>query len=261
MNRKDELIFRALTRHSFPTPASAVPLLQSFVEAGDPFTPTHYGSHEPVHTPFSPTDLAAPAQMLSDPPRELLLKRSRPSLLANLCWMVNRARPWPWTIRFGPPWTHGKACETSRLANFLIQVCCGFSPVFAACATFEDWSLKHTIRDPETNEDRGMRGMILNPGEGLPGVYWLTFFGAELVGFFGRKQLKAMRAHLTIDCGSSGIGIMPYESPTEGTSAWRRELEAGIVQALGTEYFFDLAQASRKRPRRRTQIPRATDHR
>ena len=202
-----------------------------------------------------------------------MLYQCRGSLLTDPLWLTRtysypvqhvgsgRDRPWIWSIRFGASWIHPRTCGPSRLSDFLMRLCSQFPPVFAACATNGDWSLKHTIRDPATHEDRGMKGMILNPGEGLPGVYWLTFFGHELVSFFGREKLTQLNAHRILDLQNSGIGFSVYEHPTERTPEWRREREAIIVSALGAEYFFDLAKASRRRPRRRVPIPRVTDHR
>jgi hypothetical protein len=260
MSDADGLLFRAFTRVAFPTPESALPLLGAFVEAGDPFIPTHYASHEPVRTPFDPADPLPAARMLNERPHELLLKRGRPSLLANVRWTTGRDRPWLWTLRLGATWIRPATCGPNRLAEFLTDLCSRFPPVFAACATNGDWDAKHTVRDQATGDDWGHRGLALNPGEGLPGGYWLTFFGPELVAFFRRERLLALDAHRVLDRSDSGIGILLYESPVEGSPEFRREREAALVAGLGPEYFFNLSDAASAQPHHRTPIPQATDH-
>jgi hypothetical protein len=106
----------------------------------------------------------------------------------------------------------------------------------------------------------GHRGLALNPGEGLPGGCWLTVFGPELVAFFRRERLLALDAHRVLDRSDSGIGILLYESPVEGTPEFRREREAALVAGLGPEYFFNLLDAASAQPHHRTPIPQATDH-
>ncbi len=256
----DDLQFWAFTRATFPTPESAVPLLRTFIDAGAPFVPTHYGEVEPVRTPFDPDAVLTPARVLSDRPRDLFLKRSRPAMEASLTWMVNRQRSWIWTVRLTAAWLKPATCGPERLAKFFMDLCAGFPPVFAFCATNADLARKHTLHSPTTGDDLGMRGMILNPGEGLPGVYWLTFFGPELVSFFGKDRLLALDVHQIFDCGASGVGILLQGSPDAGTPGSREGLESRVLAALGKEYFFDIAEAAKSKPAARTPVPGATDH-
>ena len=239
-----------------PTVERAERLIRCFVNADEPFVPSRYGSHEPLRSTFDASDLIFPARMLSERPRTLLLQRVRPRYDAFLTWMIDRDRPWLWNIDFAAAWLQPKLCGPLRLTEFLVAVCTEFPPVFAGCATSGDRSLKHTVRRPGEH----IEGMILNPGEGLPGIYWLTFFGPDLVAFFGRKRLLALDVHRIFDRGDSGVGILLQESPIEGTPELRRERESAVVAALGAEYFFDLANAASAKPRLRMPIPRATDH-
>lgn len=252
--------FCAFTRAKFPTPESAVPLVGTFVEAGEPFVPTHFGAFEPLRTPFDPHDLLAPARLLSNRPRDLFLKRSGPSMQVTLTWDPDDGRPWSWMIRLASAWLKPAVCGPDRLAHFLLDLCTRFPPVFAYCAPATDLARRHTLFSPKTGEDLGMRGMLLNPGEGLPGVYWLTFFGPELVSFFGKDRLLALDVHHIFDCGASGVGILLQGSPDAGTPASREGLESSVLAALGKEYFFDIVEAAKSKPAARTPIPRATDH-
>jgi hypothetical protein len=254
----DDLQFWAFTRAKFPSAASAVPLVSAFVEAGDPFVPTHFGGFEPLRTPFDPADTLSPAQMLSDRPRDLFLKRSRPSMEASFTWMNDRERPWIWTLRVASGWMKPSTCGPERFVQFLLQMCTRFPPVFAFCATNGDLARKHTLRSTKTGDDLGTRGMLLNPGDGLPGAYWWTFFGPELVSFFGHERLLNLRAQQKFDCGKSGIGILLQESPLDGDIEHRQDIESSVVTALGAQYFFDIASAAKSPPQSRTPIPGAT---
>jgi len=260
LSAAEALTFYAFTRASFPTPQSALPLLEAFVEAGEPFIPSRYGAYEPLRTPFDAGALLAPARMLSDRPCDLFLKRSRPSMEASLTWKAGRARPWIWSVRMSSAWMKPSTCAPARLTTFLVELCARFPPVFAICATTADLARQHTVYSPTTGEDLGMRGLVLGPGEGLPGVCWLTFFGPELVAFFGRERLLSLDVHRVFDRGPSGVGVLLQESPHAGTPVTRQRLESAVVAALGQEFFFELAGALKSPPPPRTPIPGATDH-
>jgi hypothetical protein len=65
----------------------------------------------------------------------------------------------------------------------------------------------------------------------LPGIYWLTFFGPELVSFFGRDRLLALGVHQVLDCGASGIGILLQSSPIAGTAVGEGEVSLSPADA------------------------------
>jgi hypothetical protein len=255
-----ELIFRAYTRCAFPTPEAAIPLITAFANAGELLVPSHYGSHEPIGTPFDPAEPVAPAKILSNRPRELFLTRTRPRYFAHFTWTTGRRRPWIWSIVFDKDWVENSE-DPTRIREFLVNLCVQYPPVFAACATGDDWDQKHRIYDERTGSDLGTRGILLNPGEGLPGIYWFTFLGPELVSFFQAQRLMGLGAYQMFDRGKAGLGMQVYQSPSAEDQATRRHKEHEVVRALGEKYFFSAEEASRKRPRQRVAIPGATDHR
>jgi hypothetical protein len=253
------LTFRAFTRYGFPDRVDAVRLLQTFVDHGREFTPAAFDTVEPIRRKFDAEDLDTPAALLTSAPRELLLKRQRPNLLASIRWLIGRRRPWSWTIWFGDEPYGSESFAAATLVPFLLDVTAGFPPVFAFCSSNTDLDAKHTLRSPTTNEWAGERGLFMEPQDGLPGVYWFTFFGAELVTYFGRGALLTIEADQAIDCGASGVAVVLHSSPSAGSAGSRRDRERDVVERLGEEFFFDAALASDGELPARTPIPGVTD--
>jgi hypothetical protein len=82
--------------------------------------------------------------------------------------------------------------------------------------------------------------MGLELDECLPGVYWLTLFGAPLVKHFGRKKLEGLPAHHVLDFGDNGLGLMLSETPFDPGPSERLRRDQEIISKLGSQYFFDM---------------------
>jgi hypothetical protein len=224
-------------------------------ESGPNFVPQSFNYYEPIKEPYDPHLLDKPIDMLTTW-GSILLKRVAPGYLMSL----NSGHPQHnrWMFQFQEPFYKDSA-HCQALIKFIQNLCKLFSPLYAIATLEKDHNAKHCIYDSETGRSQGLRGAILSPGEGLPGIYWLNVFGSTLVEFFGREKLLHLQEVEVFEAGSNCIAIQVYTSPMEADAQWRREKEQKIVEALGSEYFFDIVYyAKTKRPRRRTLIPGIT---
>ncbi|MFD9869086.1 hypothetical protein ACFXI8_26560 [Streptomyces niveus] len=72
----------------------------------------------------------------------------------------------------------------------------------------------------------------------LPGVYWLTIFGAELVDHFG-AALQSLPDTRCVTISPSNMAVL-LDSPAKPESmAERLRTEARLTETLGADYFFD----------------------
>jgi hypothetical protein len=256
MNENFALHYRIFTRASLSQQGLAQRILEIFTAHPD-LVPDHYGPNEPARTSFDPKDLTTPAELLSDKSLSLTLKRSKPRWQAYLNWQRNRHRPWFWTLSFGDAWTKGgKPHET---AVFAAKLCSGANAVFAAGALFGDWFDKHDVLDSKTRELRRRTGAGFEVGAGLPGIYWFNFFGPQILAQFGRDWLARSDRLILLQEDDHGMAFLTYDQPDAETSEWRRQQETSLLETLGGEYFFNLQNAARSRPLRRTPIADATD--
>jgi hypothetical protein len=257
MNKKSSLHFRIYTRLPFDNTMQAEQLCKKFLEFGDDFVPTKFSAHEPIQGDFDPHDISQPATLLSETSHHLLLKKNKPQWQAYIYWLRKRQRPWFWTFDFGKEWTKGD--RPKQIADFLESLCTDFQPVFAVGGLSADWFDKHDVMNPKTGEFKESAGAGFSPGTGLPGIFWFNFFGKELVEFFGRDKLLEINDEATFYPISDCICFLPYKTPDHQNPSWRRTCEEKVIEMLGKEYFFDLLNAAKKKPRRRKSIPYVTD--
>lgn len=86
-------------------------------------------------------------------------------------------------------------------------------------------------------QERGSRlkphGFTLESG--LPGIYWINFFGPELLNLIGRQRFDNMPGGLVINLGEVGIVYSHYDEFSEFRAHW--PAERAVVQTLGREHF------------------------
>jgi hypothetical protein len=73
----------------------------------------------------------------------------------------------------------------------------------------------------------------------LPGLYWLTIFGPELVQAFGKERLLGLRGVVAMEIDPNQVAVQLDEPviPEDITARLQRERE--IADLLGPQYFFD----------------------
>ena len=250
MNEGYALHARIFTRKAFADAAAGEALLDGLTRAG--LKIARFDSVEPLRQVYAPHRAADAAGLLA---RDftLLLRGAKPGWSAYIGWLPERTRPWLWTIDFAEPWTRGAALE--RLLAVATAACVASDAVFAAAGLSEDWRTRHDIPNRFGNVQR--KGANMEPGEGLPGISWYTFFGTALVDQFGRDALLRLPGTALCSDDAHGIALLAYPQPGSENAAWRRDREPALSGQLGAEYFFDPAEPDAPR----TPIAGVTDAR
>jgi hypothetical protein len=114
----------------------------------------------------------------------------------------------------------------------------------------KEYAAKNRVHDEE-----GVRAIGPNLADGLPGLYWLNFFGAPYVELMGRQRLLSAPAY---EVKPVGDGVLIALDST--ASAWQnpeyKKREQEVIEHLGKKFFF-----SRHEPDRELVAPDFRSHR
>ncbi|HEX9988124.1 MAG TPA: hypothetical protein VGE45_06545 [Chloroflexia bacterium] len=229
------------TRHQFDTPQKAGEFFKFLNDIGGTFTPAYFDMQEPVKKRYTPDDLSEPIGLLSGQPEHdgggLLLKGAKPKFLALVKWRRSEVASWHFYLSDD---YFDNAKRREEFTRFVTQLCQAFSVLYGGGATQEDWDAKHWLKIQRPSGGYSRRKMGLEVDECLPGVYWLTLFGAPLVKHFGRKKLESLPTHQVLDFGDNGLGLILSETPSEPGLSERLQRDQEIISKLGSQYFFDM---------------------
>ena len=144
---------------------------------------------------------------------------------------------------YGPSTVEGQA--TSVWARAIFEALVIRLPVrYGNAHLDEEYAAKNMI-DNET----GVRAIGPNIADGLPGLYWLNYFGAPYVNLIGRDRLLSLPAY---EVKPAGDGILLTLDPS--ADAWQspayQQREKEVIAHLGKQFFF-----SRWDPDRKTVAP------
>jgi len=89
-----------------------------------------------------------------------------------------------------------------------------------------------------------------NLARGLPGIYWLNFFGPFYVEWFGEDRFRSLSNVSKDQLRDGGWLIMARDEPLDYTSKEARRKEVTIMEHLGREAFFDMSK-----PKKKLKIP------
>jgi hypothetical protein len=227
------------TRHQFKSEEDAAALFKLLNEIDGAFMPSHFNSHEPVRRIYDPNDLTAPSKLLAGSSEfrsgSIFLKGQKHKLLYWFKWSESSISSWH-------IWLDDKFFErperTDEFLNLMVRLCESFPIIYGGVAPQEDWEAKHwfTTDLPGGGTSSAKVGLSL---EGcLPGVYWITLFGANLVSYFGHSKIKDLPTYRTIDTGSGGTLLMLRENPLSPALSQRLLHDSQVMDLLGRQYFF-----------------------
>jgi hypothetical protein len=133
--------------------------------------------------------------------------------------------------------------KTERVwLDWLFAVCEAFPVLFGYAATSEEYKAKHQMRKPMPDGTRVTEWLGISISEFarfLPGVYWLTFFGPELVQHFGPRNLMHLPNTRAFSIGATQIAVCLDEPVKPSNMEDRLRIEATIAERLGKQFFFD----------------------
>ena len=236
------------TWHKFDSREKAAELFDFFKEAGGTFKPSRFGASEPVKRVYDPAKPAAPIKLLSGAPDfgggGVMLKGSKFKFLVWITWEAAPEAVSTWHMWLSEKFFE-RAERLEEFVGFITKLCGRFPILFGGACPEVDWDAKHWVNIKGT-------GSLVKAGAALdkclPGVYWLTIFGPQLVEHFGREKIESLSVRRVLDFGSGagGLGIVLRDSPFEPAKSERLRQDAEVAQQLGEEYFFDAADPEKE---------------
>lgn len=120
----------------------------------------------------------------------------------------------------------------------LLEIFAKHSNIIYGCiATEEEYDLKHKVT---TEYSYGMEGVSrFDFAKFLPGVYWYTIFGKELVNAIGEEKLKNLPSVIYTEPKNGCIAFHLDEAIESDNSEFRIQKEKQIASIIGEYYFFD----------------------
>ncbi len=129
----------------------------------------------------------------------------------------------------------------SKWAEECISLCSmTVDPLFGfACAT-EEYAAKNM-----STEGGGLRAIGIDIAKHLPGLYWLTFFGAPYATLIGHEVLSSAPAERVDVCNADYL-IRLSSGPEQWNSPEASHRESAVRKHLGCQYFFDRESCDRE---------------
>jgi len=216
--------------------------------------PHECGVYEPFE-PFQPAALEQYLGWLTNPGGEFCFRRSTEPFalqgcISNLLFFEANATVLSpvlctrWSMRMasaviashGPEFMKQLLCDACRTAH----------ADYGFVATDHDYRSKHFLSVKESvSEVQQYVGD--NPEHGIPGLYWMNFFGSVYVDYFGKERLTAVRKEAEIVFLDDGAVFLRFGSlPEESQAPALLEHQRAVIRILGENAFFDLRNSERR---------------
>jgi len=249
-----ELLLKVFSRKALDYDAAHKALAFVLEYGGGALRPFECGVYEPFE-PFQPAKLEQYVGWLTNPGGEFCFRRPAEPFplrgcISNLLFSDVATMPQPtvctrWSMRMGSAVIVSKGPEfIKQLAS---DVCRLAQADYGLVATDHDYRAKHfsSVREGVSEVQQYIGD---NPEQGIPGVYWMNFFGPVYVDYFGKQKLAAVRDDAEIIFLDTGgvylrFGRLPEDSHTPAAVEHQR----AVIRILGEEAFFDLRHPERKR--------------
>jgi hypothetical protein len=121
----------------------------------------------------------------------------------------------------------------SERASAICEAICARMPTRHACAYLDaEYNAKNIIDD-----ETGVRAIGARLARGIPGLYWLNFFGAPYVELMGREKLLTAPAYEVKPVGD-GVLVALAASAEAWQSADYKQRGQAVIAHLGRQFFF-----------------------
>jgi hypothetical protein len=231
------------------------------------FLPDKCDANEPIRELFNKDDFSQQIRWLSQADGQLMLRRLKPiKYLAQIenkrrgvYWIRDKwqrkgelitRRPDPLFLTYITFWFNIQILK-KRLQEYIRKSLVDFTAIsnadFGHAAMGNDIYSKNLLFG-EDEMGKFQQFVGNDPEEyGIPGVYWINFFGKVYVDWLGRDKFKNLKCYYKEELDSGGYLVQCAENPLyyeteEGAIAKE------IINHLGPEAFFDIGQPKDKRP-------------
>jgi hypothetical protein len=238
---------RVYSRFEFDTDGKAADLFDFLEKEGGIFNPAYFGQGEPVRRRYAGNRRMA-IEMLTGAPKggagAVYLKGSAHDALSVFRWVESRLSRWEFYLDEEFLSTPDRVDE---FLQFITRLSTMFPFEFGWAAPKEDWEAKHWKPEfDDTGRAFGSTKLGDDIEHGLPGLYWLTIFGPELLRQFQPSFVAGLPVHKVLNLGNGARGITVRKLPYKPPLPERLSQDRQVIQALGSQYFFDIAEPGKK---------------
>lgn len=248
-----ELSLKLFSRKPLDREAARKALAFLFEYGEGVLRPHECGVYEPFE-PFQPAGLERYAGWLANPGGEFCFRRPcepfpLEGCISNLLLSEVATVPPPtlctrWSLRIG------SSVLASNGPQFVKQLLYDAARTaqgdYGFLATDHDYRAKHFLSVQEgVSEVQQYIGD--NPEQGIPGLYWLNFFGPVYVDYFGKTKLAALSDHAEVVFLDDGAVCLRFgRLPDESHAAATLDHQRAVIRILGQAAFFDRHYPQRK---------------
>ncbi|MFI9585439.1 type VI immunity family protein [Streptomyces sp. NPDC052236] len=199
--------------------------------------PRRFDSVERAKVEFKPQNFDAACDIYSAE-GVLLVRGSNDKFKAMFSHLSDRLAKWTF-------WWDLKAMKNHRRVQWLqwlYGLCRQLPPYYGFACSVDEYDAKHTVVEAH-EEGTATRTVGVSAADFqrfLPGVYWLTIFGADLVNHFGSKLQSLPNTH-AINISSTQTAVLLDSPVVPEEMSDRLHTEAKLRSLLGAKYFFDRA--------------------
>jgi len=252
-----ELLFKLFSRKPLDHDAAPKALAFLFEYGEGVLRPHECGVYEPFE-PFQPAGLEQYVGWLANPGGEFCFRRpSEPfplqGRISNLLLSEVATVPPPtlctrWSMRMGSSVIASNGPEFIK--QLLCDACRTARADYGFVATDHDYRSKNFLSVKEgVSEVQQYVGD--NPEHGIPGLYWMNFFGPVYVDYFGKQKLAALGEHTeTLFLQGGAVCLRFGRLPDESHGTATLDHQRAVIRILGEAAFFD-----RHCPERELAIP------
>jgi hypothetical protein len=243
MKNKLDMVLRSRQALSDSVARQQITALSDFCDGL--MRPDKCGEVDPIRTPFNPTDISKPIEWLVQPFGEFFYQKGRPIHTSGQMWNLEHGPdsrfPSPlfinkWTGQFDGRWARKVGLD--KVEEFVLEMFFVTASDFALLTTEVDLEAKNTA--PPIVSFKG-----LDPGEGVPGLYWINFFSEEYAKWLGLRQLSRELALLD-ELPGGGVRLKFCESADDCRSLDVLQKQRTAIDWLGPQRFFDHRFLDRK---------------
>jgi hypothetical protein len=248
-----KLTTRCFGRADFDTQESAHAVLQ-YVLRADPFAAERFGSLPPLQKGFSSATLPKAIELLAnfaDQERRWggdiwLESRREPRVNYHVQWAYGiPARPFAvssYRVDAASVKSEGRVAEW---LNFCLPLMELHDAWFAAFCLDEEWDHRHYFPVRSRPTASHATGYLVETydgnalEEGIPGVYWGTYFGSFYVDWLGRDKFEKLPCVEKRELPTGGIFFTTAGRPNEWNTPECQRRQRACKEILGADAFFD----------------------
>lgn len=142
-------------------------------------------------------------------------------------------------------WVETQAVKTGATAHWIqwvFRLCSDLPVLFGMGCDEAEFNAKHSFlrQLPGGRRISGYVGVsAADFSRFLPGIYWLTIFGKELVTNIGHETLSKLTSTIAIPIQPSQMALILKADTQPEDMSERLTLTRSIAETLGTNHFFD----------------------